>query len=508
MSTPAAQKTGISPRREEDFPEWYQQVVRAAELAESSDVRGCMVIRPWGYGVWENMQHQLDAMFRATGHRNAYFPLFIPLSYFAKEAEHVEGFAKECAVVTHTRLEVDADGKMKPANALAEPLVIRPTSETIIGASYAKWVQSYRDLPVLINQWANVVRWEMRPRLFLRTTEFLWQEGHTVHETEAQARAEAALILEVYERFAREHLAVPAFTGEKSESERFPGAVQTLAIEAMVQDRKAIQAGTSHFLGQNFSRASRIQFQNREGKQEFGWTTSWGVSARLVGTVVMMHSDDDGLILPPRIAPTQIVIVPITPKEDARARVLEACDALALQLRGKRFEDSPLEVEVDRRDVGGGVKNWEWIKKGVPIRVEIGPRDLEKNSVEVSRRDQPTKAKESMSIQEFAASAPEILMSIQQNLYDRAKKFQEENTRVIESKKEFYDFFTAKNANKPEIHGGFALAHWNGSREVEEQIKNDLKVTIRVIPFGGGESGRCIFTGDPSRQRVVWAKAY
>ncbi len=508
MSTPAAQKTGISPRREEDFPEWYQQVVRAAELAESSDVRGCMVIRPWGYGVWENMQHQLDAMFRATGHRNAYFPLFIPLSYFAKEAEHVEGFAKECAVVTHTRLEVDADGKMKPANALAEPLVIRPTSETIIGASYAKWVQSYRDLPVLINQWANVVRWEMRPRLFLRTTEFLWQEGHTVHETEAQARAEAALILEVYERFAREHLAVPAFTGEKSESERFPGAVQTLAIEAMVQDRKAIQAGTSHFLGQNFSRASRIQFQNREGKQEFGWTTSWGVSARLVGTVVMMHSDDDGLILPPRIAPTQIVIVPITPKEDARARVLEACDALALQLRGKRFEDSPLEVEVDRRDVGGGVKNWEWIKKGVPIRVEIGPRDLEKNSVEVSRRDQPTKAKESMSIQEFAASAPEILMSIQQNLYDRAKKFQEENTRVIESEKEFYDFFTAKNANKPEIHGGFALAHWNGSREVEEQIKNDLKVTIRVIPFGGGESGRCIFTGDPSRQRVVWAKAY
>jgi len=508
MSTPAAQKTGISPRREEDFPEWYQQVVRAAELAESSDVRGCMVIRPWGYGVWENMQHQLDAMFRATGHRNAYFPLFIPLSYFAKEAEHVEGFAKECAVVTHTRLEVDADGKMKPANALAEPLVIRPTSETIIGASYAKWVQSYRDLPVLINQWANVVRWEMRPRLFLRTTEFLWQEGHTVHETEAQARAEAALILEVYERFAREHLAVPAFTGEKSESERFPGAVQTLAIEAMVQDRKAIQAGTSHFLGQNFSRASGIQFQNREGKQEFGWTTSWGVSARLVGTVVMMHSDDDGLILPPRIAPTQIVIVPITPKEDARARVLEACDALALQLRGKRFEDSPLEVEVDRRDVGGGVKNWEWIKKGVPIRVEIGPRDLEKNSVEVSRRDQPTKAKESMSIQEFAASAPEILMSIQQNLYDRAKKFQEENTRVIESEKEFYDFFTAKNANKPEIHGGFALAHWNGSREVEEQIKNDLKVTIRVIPFGGGESGRCIFTGDPSRQRVVWAKAY
>jgi prolyl-tRNA synthetase len=508
MSTPAAQKTAISPRREEDFPEWYQQVVRAAELAEPSDVRGCMVIRPWGYGIWENMQRQLDTMFRATGHRNAYFPLFIPLSYFAKEAEHVEGFAKECAVVTHTRLEVDAEGKMKPASALTEPLVIRPTSETIIGASYAKWVQSYRDLPVLINQWANVVRWEMRPRLFLRTTEFLWQEGHTVHETEAEARAEAILILEIYERFAREHLAIPVFTGAKSESERFPGAVQTLTIEAMVQDRKAIQAGTSHFLGQNFSRSSGIQFQNREGKQEFGWTTSWGMTTRMVGTMVMAHGDDDGVILPPRVAPTQIVILPITPKEDTRARVLEACDALALQLRGKHFADSALEVEVDRRDLGGGVKNWEWIKKGVPIRVEIGPRDLEKNSVEVSRRDQAIQSKESMSIQEFAAGAPEILMSIQQNLYDRAKKFQEANTRVIESKKEFYDFFTASNANKREIHGGFALGHWNGSHEVEEQIKNDLKVTIRVIPFGDGEPGRCIFTGAPSRQRVVWAKSY
>ncbi len=508
MSNPAPQKTAISPRREEDFPEWYQQVVRAAELAEPSDVRGCMVIRPWGYGIWENMQRRLDAMFRATGHRNAYFPLFIPLSYFAKEAEHVEGFAKECAVVTHTRLEVDAGGKMKPASALTEPLVVRPTSETIIGASYAKWVQSYRDLPILINQWANVVRWEMRPRLFLRTTEFLWQEGHTVHETEAEARAETKLILDLYERFVRDHLAIPVFTGAKSESEKFPGAVQTLTLEAMVQDRKAIQAGTSHFLGQNFSRASGIQFQNREGKQEFGWTTSWGMTTRLVGTLAMMHGDDDGLVLPPRIAPTQIVILPITPKEETRARVLEACDALQLQLRGKQFGDSPIEVEVDRRDLGGGVKNWEWIKKGVPVRVEIGPRDLETDSVAVSRRDHPVKSKESMSLQEFAAAVPEMLMSIQQNLYDRAKKFQEENTRVIESKKEFYDFFTAKNADKPEIHGGFALAHWNGSREVEEQIKSDLKVTIRVIPFGESEPGRCIFTREPSARRVVWAKSY
>ena len=504
----ATEKTAISPRRSEDFPEWYQQVIRAAELAESSDVRGCMVIRPWGYGIWENMQRQLDAMFRATGHRNAYFPLFIPLSYFAKEAEHVEGFAKECAVVTHTRLEAGPDGKLKPGSPLNEPLVVRPTSETIIGASYAKWVQSYRDLPILINQWANVVRWEMRPRLFLRTTEFLWQEGHTVHETEAEAREETARMLGVYESFARDHCAIPVFAGEKSESEKFPGAVQTLSIEAMVQDRKAIQAGTSHFLGQNFARASGIQFQTREGKQEFGWTTSWGMTTRMVGTVVMMHSDDDGLVLPPRIAPTQIVILPITPKEETRTKVLEVCDALALQLRGKHFAEAPVEVEVDKRDLGGGVKNWEWIKKGVPIRVEIGPRDLEKNSVAVSRRDQPIKSKEFMSIQEFAASAPEMLMAIQTNLYERAKKFQDENTRVIESKEEFYDFFTAKSANKPEIHGGFALAHWNGSRKVEEQIKSDLKVTIRVVPFGKGEPGRCIFTGEPSVRRVVWAKSY
>src|SRR5438874_1712214 len=315
MSEDSFSKTAIRPRRDEDFPEWYQQVVRAAELAESSDVRGCMVIRPWGYGIWENMQRHLDAMFRATGHRNAYFPLFIPLSYFAKEAEHVEGFAKECAVVTHSRLEADADGKLRPASPLSEQLVVRPTSETIIGASYAKCVQSYRDLPILINQWANVVRWEMRPRLFLRTTEFLWQEGHTVHETEAEARAETKQMLDVYESFARDYLAVPVYTGEKSESERFPGAVQTLCIEAMVQDRKAIQAGTSHFLGQNFSRSSGIQFQTRDGKQEFGWTTSWGVSTRMIGTLIMMHGDDDGLVLPPRIAPTHIVILPITPKE-------------------------------------------------------------------------------------------------------------------------------------------------------------------------------------------------
>src|SRR4026208_619940 len=474
-----AEKTAISPTREQDFPEWYQQVIRAAELAEPSDVRGCMVIRPWGFGIWENMQRHLDAMFRATGHRNAYFPLFIPLSYFAKEAEHVEGFAKECAIVTHSRLEVDAEGKMKPASPLNEPLVVRPTSETIIGASYAKWVQSYRDLPILINQWCNIVRWEMRTRLFRRTTECLWQEGHTVHETEAEAREETKRMLGVYETFVRERCAIPVFAGLKSDSEKFPGAVETMALEVMVQDCKAIQAGTSHFLGQNFARASGIQFQTHEGKQEFGWTTSWGMTTRMVGTVVMAHGDDDGVILPPRIAPTHLVILPITPKEETRANVLETCDRLAAELRSKKFlDDVAIEVEVDRRDLGGGVKNWDWIKKGVPLRVEIGPRDLANNSVTVSRRDQPVKNKDSMRMDEFTGRASEILVSIQDSLYARAKEFGDANTHEINSKKDFYDFFTAKNPSKPEIHGGFALAHWNGSREIEEQINNDLKFNI------------------------------
>jgi len=505
-------KTAITPRRDEDFPEWYQQVIRAAELAEPSDVRGCMVIRPWGYGIWENMQRQLDRMFKETGHKNAYFPLFIPLSYFEKEAAHVEGFAKECAIVTHSRLEVNAAGEMVPASALTEPLVVRPTSETIIGASYAKWVQSYRDLPILINQWANVVRWEMRPRLFLRTTEFLWQEGHTVHETEAEARAETKQMLGVYERFVRDHLAIPLYSGEKSESERFPGAVQTLSIEVMVQDRKAIQAGTSHFLGQNFSRASGIRFQTREGKEEFGWTTSWGTSTRLVGTLIMTHGDDDGIILPPRIAPIHVAILPITPKEETRGAVLEAADKLAAQLRGLTYFGAPIEVEVDRRDLGGGVKNWEWIKKGVPLRIELGPRDVASGNIAISRRDQPIKAKEFLSVSELVRHTPELLDSIQQNLFDRAKKFRDAHTRTIDSKEEFYDFFTPKDSGKPEIHGGFALAHWNGSREIEEKVKNDLKVTVRCIPLDDpaspSESGHCVITGESSARRVLWAKSY
>jgi prolyl-tRNA synthetase len=510
QSKPAkAPVSAIQPTRAVDFPEWYQAVITAADMAENSEVRGCMVIKPWGYGIWELMQAQLDKMFKATGHKNAYFPLFIPLSYLEKEAAHVEGFAKECAVVTHHRLEVNAEGKLVPSGKLTEPLVVRPTSETIIGAAYARWVESYRDLPLLLNQWANVVRWEMRPRIFLRTTEFLWQEGHTAHETEAEAQEETRKMLDVYETFSRDHLALPVLTGRKSASERFPGAVDTLCIEAMVQDRKAVQAGTSHFLGQNFAQAAGIRYLSREGKQEFAWTTSWGVSTRLIGTMIMAHADDDGLVLPPRVAPTQVVILPVVPKEEQRARILEACDQLAAQIGAQVFHKSDVRVEIDKRDAAGGNKSWEWIKKGVPLRVEIGPRDLDAGTVFVGRRDKGPKEKQSYPNAEFAAQVPAILQEIQDAIYARALAFRNENTRPIDSRDEFYAFFTPQNADKPEIHGGFALAHWNGSAEVEAKIKEELKVTIRCIPLEEkAEPGMCIFTGEPSRQRVVFAKSY
>ncbi len=507
-------KSAITPTRAEDFPEWYQQVVHSADLAENSEVRGCMVIKPWGYGVWENIQDQLNSMIKATGHKNAYFPLFIPVSYFEKEAAHVEGFAKECAVVTHHRLEVGPDGKMRPAPSaeLTEPLVVRPTSETIIGSTFSKWVQSYRDLPLLINQWANVVRWEMRPRLFLRTSEFLWQEGHTAHETEQEAIEEAVQMLEVYATFVRNHLALPVYHGEKTASERFPGAVQTLCIEAMVQDRKAIQAGTSHFLGQNFAKASGIKYISRTGQEEYVWTTSWGVSTRLIGTLIMTHADDDGMVLPPRIAPAHVVILPITPKEETRQVVLEAAATLKAQIAAQRYANEPIRVEVDRRDIGGGAKNWEWIKRGVPVRIEIGPRDLAAGMVAVSHRDQPVKEKSFQSAAEIVDRLPAILEDIQKNLYQRAKVLRDTNTVRIDSKKDFYDFFTPKNKEKPEIHGGFALAHWSGSPAVEAQIKQELKVTIRCIPFDqevrDDEPGACVISGEPSPRRVLFAKSY
>ena len=510
----AKPQNAIVPSRSEDFPEWYQQVVRASDLAENSEVRGCMVIKPWGYGLWEQIQSQLDKMFKDTGHKNAYFPLLIPLSYLEKEAEHAEGFATECAVVTHHRLEAqkDENGKTKmiPTGKLSEPFIIRPTSETIIGAAFARWIESYRDLPLLINQWANVMRWEMRPRLFLRTAEFLWQEGHTVHETSEEAWEETEKILDVYEKFAREHLAIPVLTGEKTENERFPGADRTLCIEAMVQDKKAIQAGTSHFLGQNFSKASDISFAGRDGSKQFGWTTSWGVSTRLVGTLIMAHGDDDGIKLPPMVAPTQVVILPIVPKEKDRDSVMNAVHQLADQLNNVKYAGLPLRVEIDDRDMHGGAKNWEWIKKGAPIRVEIGPRDIEKGSVAVTRRDKSHKEKQFIQAQEFLEEVGNILQQIQSNLLAEATEFRDANMQKIDSMEEFIQFFTPSNKEKPEIHGGFALCHWAGSNEEEEKIAKDYKVTIRCIPHGDQftEEGTCILTGKPSNRRIVFSKAY
>ncbi len=510
----AKPQNAIVPSRSEDFPEWYQQVVRASDLAENSEVRGCMVIKPWGYGLWEQIQSQLDKMFKDTGHKNAYFPLLIPLSYLEKEAEHAEGFATECAVVTHHRLEAqkDENGKTKmiPTGKLSEPFIIRPTSETIIGAAFARWIESYRDLPLLINQWANVMRWEMRPRLFLRTAEFLWQEGHTVHETSEEAWEETEKILDVYEKFAREHLAIPVLTGEKTENERFPGADRTLCIEAMVQDKKAIQAGTSHFLGQNFSKASDISFAGRDGSKQFGWTTSWGVSTRLVGTLIMAHGDDDGIKLPPMVAPTQVVILPIIPKEKDRDSVMTAVHQLADQLNNVKYAGLPLRVEIDDRDMHGGAKNWEWIKKGAPIRVEIGPRDVEKGSVAVTRRDKPHKEKQFIEAQEFLEEVGNILQQIQSNLLAEATEFRDANMQKIDSMEDFIQFFTPSNKEKPEIHGGFALCHWAGSNEEEEKIAKDYKVTIRCIPNGDQfvEEGTCILTSKPSNRRVVFSKAY
>lgn len=509
MSGKNAKTTAITPTRTEDYPGWYQQVTKVAELAEQSEVRGCMVIKPWGYGIWENMQKALDRKFKATGHVNAYFPLFIPLSYFSKEAEHVEGFAKECAVVTHHRLEPDpVKGGLRPAGELEEPLVVRPTSEMIIGAAYARWVQSYRDLPILINQWANVVRWEMRTRLFLRTAEFLWQEGHTVHATDKEAMEETLRMLDVYEDFAVNHMAMPVIKGEKPAHERFPGAVNTYSIEAMMQDRKALQAGTSHFLGQNFSKAMGIKFQDANTTEQIAWTTSWGVSTRLIGGLIMTHSDDDGFVMPPRLAVKQVVILPVYRNEDDRGKVLEYCQTLAKELRAQRYHDEMLDVHIDDRDLRGGEKNWEYVKKGVPIRLEIGPRDMANNSVFMGRRDKDAKDKSAMPRDEFVKTVTTILDDIQRTLYQRALSHQQENTQVFDDFKKMEAFFTPQNEDKPEIHGGFALAHCSDGPEVEEHLKR-LKLTVRCIPLDAkNEPGKCIFTGKPSPKRSIIAKSY
>jgi prolyl-tRNA synthetase len=506
----AKAKTAITPTREENYPDWYQQVIKVADLAETSPVRGCMVIKPWGYALWENIRDVLDGMFKETGHVNAYFPLFIPLSFLEKEAEHVDGFAKECAVVTHHRLEAGPDGGLVPAGELEEPLIVRPTSETIIGATYAKWVQSYRDLPILVNQWANVVRWEMRTRMFLRTAEFLWQEGHTAHETSEEAWAETRQMLEVYKTFSEEYMAMPVLVGEKTAGERFPGAVNTLCIEAMMQDRKALQAGTSHFLGQNFAKSSEIQFQSREGKLEYAWTTSWGVSTRLIGGMIMTHADDDGMVMPPRLASSHVAVLPIYRTPEEEEAVLAYCRELADMLGAQTYDGRRVKVELDTRDMNAGEKSWGWIKKGIPLVVEVGPRDLASGSVFVCRRDEGRKARFGMEREPFVEGVSDLLTSIQDTLLKRAMDMREANTCEIDDWEAFKDFFTPKSRKRPEIHGGFAWSHWCDDPACEARVNDELSVSIRCLPFDRESSGAgaCLVCGKPSSGRVVFAKAY
>lgn len=501
-------RSAISPKRSEDYPEWYQQVIKEADLAENSSVRGCMVIKPWGYGIWENMKQELDDRIKSLGHENAYFPLFIPLSLLQKEADHVEGFAKECAVVTHHRLELK-DGKLVPSGELEEPLIIRPTSETIIGESFSKWVESWRDLPLLINQWANVVRWEMRPRLFLRTAEFLWQEGHTVHASAGDAIEETLLMLETYRSFMEEVLALPVIIGRKTESEKFPGAVDTYCLEAMMQDRKAIQAGTSHYLGQNFSKASDIKFTNKEGELEYGYTTSWGTTTRMIGALIMAHGDDDGLRIPPRIAPKQIVILPIVPKPELEAEVYTYAEKIASRLKNLEYHGNKLNVIVDKRDKRGGEKSWEWIKKGIPIRIEVGPRDVESQGAILLRRDKGVKEKQPLLIEALEETVLNVLDEIQQGYLKEAKSFRDAHIKKdLKNFEEFKEFFTPKDKEKPEIHGGFVLAKWCGDPE-SEKLLDELKVSIRCLPLDqSGTVGTCILTGKEATMDAIFAKSY
>ena len=483
-------------KREENYSEWYNDLVVRADLAESSAVRGCMVIKPYGYAIWEKMQSALDKMFKDTGHQNAYFPLFIPKSFFSREADHVAGFAKECAVVTHYRLKADEAGgvSVDPAARLEEELIVRPTSETIIWNTYKGWIQSYRDLPILVNQWANVVRWEMRTRLFLRTAEFLWQEGHTAHATREEAEAEARKMLDVYADFAENFMAMPVIKGTKTPNERFAGALETYCIEAMMQDGKALQAGTSHFLGQNFAKAFDVTFLNKENKLEHVWATSWGVSTRLMGALIMTHSDDHGLVLPPKLAPIQVAIVPIFKNAEQLAQITEKVNGIKAAL-----EAQGISVKYDDRDSQKpGWKFTEYEFKGVPVRVAIGPRDLEEGTAEVCRRDTLEKSVHAMD--DLARFIPALLAEIQQNLFDRALKHRQDNTVKVDTWEEF----------KEKIEQGkFILAHWDGTSETEVKIKEETKATIRALSFDlPEEEGKCIYSGKPSRRRVIFAKAY
>jgi prolyl-tRNA synthetase len=483
--------------REEDYSQWYNELVGKADMAEHSAVRGCMVIKPYGYAIWENMQAALDKMFKDTGHSNAYFPLFIPKSFFSKEASHVEGFATECAVVTHYRLKNDGNGNIivDEDAKLEEELIVRPTSETIIWNTYKGWIQSYRDLPILVNQWANVVRWEMRTRLFLRTAEFLWQEGHTAHATSQEAIEETERMLEVYADFAENWMALPVIRGKKTANERFAGALETYCIEALMQDGKALQAGTSHFLGQNFAKAFDVKFTSKEGKLDYVWATSWGVSTRLIGALIMAHSDDSGLVLPPKLAPIQVVIVPIYRSDEELDKISAIAKELAAQLKLKN-----ISVKYDDRDtLRPGFKFAEYEMKGVPVRLAIGGRDLENGTIEIARRD--TKEKQTISRDGLVLHIEELLVDIQNNIFKKALSFREENTREANSYEEFKELLDTK--------AGFISAHWDGTPETEKRIKDETKATIRCIPLNNKlENGSCILTGNPSTQRVLFARAY
>ena len=484
--------------RNENYSQWYNDIVIKAGLADHSAVRGCMVIKPYGYAIWEKIQRQLDDMFKATGHQNAYFPLFIPKSFFSKEADHVEGFAKECAIVTHYRLKNDPNGKGVTVDEdakLEEELIVRPTSETIIWNTYKGWIQSYRDLPILINQWANVVRWEMRTRLFLRTAEFLWQEGHTAHATKDEAMEETIKMVNVYADFAQKWMGIPVVIGTKSENERFAGALETYCIEALMQDGKALQAGTSHFLGQNFAKAFDVKFQSKEGKLDYVWATSWGVSTRLMGALIMAHSDDNGLVLPPKLAPTQVVFVPIYKNEEELAKISEKVSEIR-----KGLEAKGVTTQYDDRDtLKPGFKFAEYELKGYPVRIAMGPKDLEKGTVEVARRD--TLTKEFVNQDNVVDYVANLLEEIQQNIFNKSLKFREDSTTRVDS----YDEFKRVLDEKP----GFILAHWDGTPETEERIKDETKATIRCIPLDAeDEEGTCIFSGKPSKRRVIFARAY
>ncbi|MGD9736248.1 MAG: aminoacyl--tRNA ligase-related protein [Solirubrobacterales bacterium] len=507
--TPPKNANAISPTRAEDFPGWFQAVVKDAEVAELAHVRGSMVIRPWGYAIWELMQAELDRAIKATGAQNAYFPLFIPLSYLEAEAGHVEGFAKEMAVVTHHRLEADPEcpGHLKPGAELAEPLIVRPTSETLIGKSFAKWINSYRDLPLMINQWANVVRWEMRPRVLLRTTEFLWQEGHTAHAGEEEAREEMVRMLDVYREFAEGFLAMPVISGEKSEDERFPGAVTTLSIEAMMQDGKALQSGTSHYLGTNFAAAAGIEFSDREGGRQLVHTTSWGVSTRLLGALIMSHSDDDGLRLPPTVAPSQVVIVPILRGEESN-EVAVAAEALAAELRERSFAGAPVRAEVDSRDRGPADRRWEWVKKGVPLVIELGPRDLASGELAVRQRTALEGKPEIVGREDFVAAVEDVLGLIQREYFTAAAERLESRTaHEIADLEGFRRWFEGDEGDA--TGGGFVRAPWSEAPE-SLAVLEELKASVRCLPLDQRlpDGARCVLTGEPAKVEAVFGKAY